>query len=363
MSLLHPPCREGCEHLDKEKDVPGHDIIVVGASAGGIEALTQLVSKLPSNLPGTLFVVLHIPAESPSLLPQILSRFGPLPASHPADGEQIKQGHIYIAPPDYHLLVEQGYTRVVRGPKENRHRPAIDPLFRSAARAYGPRVVGVVLTGMLDDGTAGLLAIKRRKGLAVVQEPQEALYPSMPQSACNNVEVDYCVPVAEIGPLLVHLAHKTVEEGVTGPGPEDLDKEVRIAEMETNALNNHEQIGKPSAFSCPECGGVLWEVQDSDFLRFRCRVGHALSAESVLAAQTEEIDKALWHALKALEEKASLSRRMARKAHERGSIWLERQLEKNIQEAENDARLLHQVLLNSPDTKEKISQRDEQNGQ
>ena len=342
--------------------MPEHDIMVIGASAGGVEALIQVVKKLPANLPGTLFVVMHIPAESPSLMPQILSRSGPLAASHPADGEQIKQGHIYVAPPDYHLLVEQGYMRVVRGPKENRHRPAIDPLFRSAARVYGPRTVGVVLTGMLDDGTAGLLAIKRRNGLVVVQDPREALYPSMPQSACDNVEVDYCVSVAEMGSLLVRLVHKPIEEEVTGPGSADLDKEVRIAEMETNDLNNHEQIGKPSAFSCPECGGVLWEVQDGDFLRFRCRVGHALSAESVLVEQTEQIDKALWRALKTVEEKASLSRRLAWQAHERGNTWLERKLEKNVQEAEHDAKLLRHVLLDSSPAEQKLLRSDEQNG-
>lgn len=327
----------------------GHDIVVIGASAGGVEALTRLVGMLPANLRCTLFVVLHLPAESPSMLPQILSRSGPLKAVHPGDRERIRRGYIYIAPPDYHLLVEQEYMRVIRGPRENRHRPAIDPLFRSAARAYGSRVVGIILTGMLNDGTAGLLAIKRRKGIAVIQDPQEALYPDMPQSAREHVEIDYCLQLASIGPLLVQLASEQVEqpEGEV-PISEYLEKEVHIAEMETNPLQEFQQVGKPSAFSCPECGGVLWEIQDGNFLRFRCRTGHALSAESVLAEQVEIIDKALWSALKTLEEKVSLSRRLARQAQERGHTWLAQHLGDRVDEAEKDAQLLRHMLLHPP---------------
>ena len=175
-----------------------HDIVVIGASAGGVEALTKLVRTLPKHLSATLFVVLHMPADSPSLLPDIINHAGTLPASHPTDGEAITAGHIYIAPPDHHLLVESGYVRVIRGPRENRHRPAIDPLFRSAAQAYRQRVIGVILSGMLDDGTAGLLAIKRCGGIALVQSPEEALYSQMPQSALNNVPVDYCLPVRKM---------------------------------------------------------------------------------------------------------------------------------------------------------------------
>lgn len=190
--------------------MPGHDIVVVGASAGGVETLVKLVEKLPADLPASVFVVLHIPAQNPSLMPEILSRSGRLKAVHPRDGEAIQQGCIYIAPPDLHLLVEQGHVHLLRGPKENRHRPAIDPLFRSAAAAYGPRVVGVVLTGSLDDGTAGLLAIKRLGGIAIVQDPADALYPSMPLNALEHVNVDYKLPVSEIGPLIAHLAYEPV---------------------------------------------------------------------------------------------------------------------------------------------------------
>ncbi len=324
-----------------------HDIIVIGASAGGIEALTQLVRTLPQNFPGSLFVVLHLSPDNPSLLPRILTRAGALEASHPEDGEQFRPGHIYVAPPDLHLLIEENYVRLVRGPKENRHRPAIDPLFRSAARSYGVRVVGVVLSGMLDDGTAGLLAIKRCGGLAIVQHPEEALYPSMPQSALEHVKVDYCLPVREIGPKLISLMQEPELQAVVPSPDATLEKETRSVEMKIDHFNEQEHVGTPSVFGCPECGGVLWEIKDGDFLRFRCRVGHALSAESVLAEQSESVDKALWNALKTLEEKASLSARLARQAQERGNSYMEQHFLAQMQEAEENAESLRALLLAS----------------
>lgn len=188
------------------------DIIVVGASAGGVEALSQLARGLPEDLSISMFVVLHMPAGGVSALAHILDRAGPLSSSQARDGESIATGHIYVAPPDHHLLVRRGHVALVRGPRVNSHRPAVDPLFRSAARAYGPRVVGVVLSGALDDGTAGLLAVKMRGGVAVVQSPDDALFSGMPSSALDIVEVDHCVPVAEIPPLLSSLARQQIDE-------------------------------------------------------------------------------------------------------------------------------------------------------
>jgi two-component system chemotaxis response regulator CheB len=302
-----------------------------------------VVGSLPQKLPAAFFVVLHIPAESPSLLPDILSRAGPLEAVQAVDGMDIEHGCIYVAPPDHHLLMERGLVRVVRGPKENRHRPAVDPLFRSAARAYGPRVVGVVLTGALDDGTAGLLTVKKRGGIAVVQEPDEALYPSMPLSALANVEVDYRLPLSSIGSLLVRLASEPVEE--IGEHPVSKDMELKLAEMDLDTLYHDERNGKPSAFSCPECGGVLWELGDGDLLRFRCRVGHAFSVESIQAEQSETLEKALWGALKTLEESASLSRRLAGRAHAHGHELAAKRYEVKVQEAENHATVIRQLIL------------------
>jgi two-component system chemotaxis response regulator CheB len=237
--------------------VPGHDIVVIGASAGGVEALTKLVERLPADLAASVFVVLHIPAQNPSFLPTILSRSGPLQAVHPGNGDIIQRGVIYVAPPDQHLLVEQGYIHLIRGPKENRHRPAIDPLFRSAAVAYGPRVVGVVLTGSLDDGTAGLVAIKRVGGIAVVQDPNEAFYPSMPLHALEHVHVDYKLPLSEIGPLIAQLASEPMAREEVNHVPEDMEVELKLTEMNVDALNHAKHAGTPSAFSCPECRDSL----------------------------------------------------------------------------------------------------------
>jgi two-component system chemotaxis response regulator CheB len=339
--------------------MPGHDIIVIGTSAGGVEALTTVVRPLPGDLPAAVFVVLHIPAEGPSLLAHILNHNGSLHAVQAEEGMAIKYGHIYVAKPDHHLMVERGKVRVVRGPRENRHRPAVDPLFRSAALVYGPRVAGVILTGALDDGTAGLLAVKRRGGLAVVQDPQEALYPSMPTSALAHVEVDYTLPLTDIGPLLIKLAYEQIEEEIANPGSKDMEIETNLEEMDMNTFND-ERAGKPSAFSCPECGGVLWELEDGNLLRFRCRVGHAFSLESLQAEQSRAVEEALWTALKTLEESMSLSQRMERQAHTHGRDWLAQRFEVKRHEAEHHAHQIRKLLLRGekdvlPDTQQHLA--------
>lgn len=327
--------------------MPGHDIIVIGASAGGVEALSKLIHDIPPDIPAALFVVLHIPAQSTSLLPEILSRAGQLKASHPSDRERIVSGNVYLAPPDHHLLIGQGFVRVVRGPKENRHRPAIDPTLRSAALHYGPRAIGVVLTGSLDDGTAGLNAVKQRGGLAVVQDPQDALYPSMPLSAIGHVQVDYTVPLSQMGALLERLAREAAPDEHAYPVPADLEKEVKIVGMDMNELNAPNHPGTPSPFSCPECGGVLWELDVGAMLRFRCRTGHAFSSESVLAEQSDALERALWAALKTMEEKVSLSRQLSQRAHERGQEWLAHNFMERVQETEQHAQILRNLLFNT----------------
>lgn len=323
-----------------------HDVIVVGASAGGVEALSRVASDLPPDLPASVLVVLHVPAQAPSSLPTILSRAGPLPASHAEDSEPLERGRIYVAPPDFHLLVERGFVRVVRGPMENRHRPAIDPLFRSAARAYGSRVVGVILTGTLDDGTAGLVSVKVGRGIAVVQDPSEAFCDGMPKSALRYVEADYVLPLSDIGPLLSRLARKPVHEPER-PVSERTSKETKIAEFDMATMQKDDKPGTPSAFSCPDCSGVLWEIQDGDLLRFRCRVGHAYSAESMTVAQEEAIERALWAGLRALEERAALSRRIAAHARERNLEGVALPYEEKLRQTEEQAALLRSVLLSN----------------
>ncbi len=323
----------------------GHDIIVVGASAGGVEALAALAQGLPADLPAAVCVVIHMPATIESLLASILQRAGRLPAEQARDGLPLQPAHIYVACPDHHLMLAPGYLRVVRGPRENRHRPAVDPLFRSAASIYGPRVIGVVLTGALDDGTAGLLAIKRRGGIAVVQDPAEALFPSMPASAAANVDVDHVRPIAAIPALLADLARRPAADPAAHPASPAMQLEVALTEMDPHVLNGDERAGHPSAYSCPECGGVLWEIDDGGrLLRFRCRVGHAYSLGSMLAGQSDQVEDALWAALKTLEERTSLITRLGERARAGGRTALARRYAEQLAETQRRAQLIEQVL-------------------
>jgi two-component system chemotaxis response regulator CheB len=326
--------------------VLSHDIIVMGASTGGVEALSRVVYGLHADLPAAVFVVLHVPAQSTSALPLILKRAGPLPARHAVDGEPIQPGRIYVAPPDFHLLVELGYVRLVRGPRENRNRPAVDPLFRSAARAYGPRVIGVILTGALNDGTAGLLAVKRRGGLAVVQDPADAFFPSMPESALEYVKTDYCLPLAEIGSTLSRLAYEPAPEETAYPLPAEMEVEAKILEMDEKVMDSDQRPGKISAFTCPECKGPLWELRDGELLRFRCRQGHAFTGESMIAEQSEEVEAALWTALNILQESAQMSQRMAAEARQRNRQYAAAHFEAMAREKIQRVDTIRQVLLN-----------------
>jgi two-component system chemotaxis response regulator CheB len=328
--------------------MPRHDIIVVGASAGGVETMARLVSGLPADLPASVFVVHHFPAHSTSVLPKILERAGSLPAAHPQGDEAILPGRIYVAPPDFHLLVKRGHVSLARGPRENGHRPAVDPLFRTAARAYGPRVIGVILSGTLDDGTAGMQAIKQRGGIAIVQDPADATYSGMPESVIENVAVDYVLPLAEMAAALIRLVGDPVDEEWAGDAmSSDTEKEADIAELGLWSLEGEEHPGTPSSFACPECGGALWELSESELFRFRCRVGHAYSADTLLANQTDALEKALWTALRALEEKASLARRLVNRAERRGHSVTARRFEEQAQETQSRARLIRRVLLTS----------------
>jgi two-component system chemotaxis response regulator CheB len=326
------------------------DIIVIGASAGGVEALKQFVRSLPSRLPGSMFGVLHFPAEVPSALPEILNRAASRKiAVHPEDGEAIKPDCLYIARPDYHMLLEPGRIRIVRGPKENRHRPAIDPLFRSAALVYGPRVAGVILSGTLDDGTAGVIAIKKRGGIAIVQDPEDALHPGMSRSALENAEIDYCLPVTEIPPLLTRLAAESVKEEQPTMSTE-MKSESKLSEGEQPA--EQELAGKPSGLTCPDCHGVLWEIEEGDMLRFRCRVGHAYTAGSLVQEQSDALERALWAALRSLEESVSLARRLAAKARQSHYELVASRFEQHAKEKQQHVGVLRQVLVGGQTVKE-----------
>jgi two-component system chemotaxis response regulator CheB len=333
--------------------VHGHHIIVIGASAGGIEALTRVVRELPAGLGAAVFVVVHFPSHGTSVLPRILSGAGPLPAAHARDGEAIEPGRIYVAPPDCHLLVKRDRVRVIRGPRENGHRPAVDPLFRTAAAAYGGRVVGVVLSGMLDDGTTGLIAIKRRGGRALVQDPEDALYASMPRSALEHVEADGVAPATEIAGVLARWAAEPIEEEEG-----EMDDRPDFTELYMQGFETSNAMGHPSGFTCPECSGALWDIRDGELTRFRCRVGHSFSSDALLSEQSDSLESALWTAVTALEERAALLRRVAARMDGRARNGSHERLGEEAEAADRRAALIRGILQNGaaePDT-----QQDEQ---
>ena len=306
-------------------------IIVVGASWGGVDALRQLAAALPPDLPAALFIVLHMTPESPSMLPHLLARAGPLHACHPRDGEVIRNGVVYVAPPDHHMLLERGTVRLSTSARENRCRPAIDPLFRSAARVYGSRVAGVVLTGAQDDGTAGLLRVKAAGGVAIVQDPAEAFCPDMPRSALARVDVDYCLPIAAIATTLVALAAAPIaDEQAALQG-------VPMAETSV-------ETETPSPFTCPDCNGTIW-MKNGGVVEFRCRVGHRYSEESMVDAQRDAVEHAKWAALRALEEKADLHRRLA--ARTRARSHSHSRFVESARAAEEQVRMLRSILLDT----------------
>jgi len=301
--------------LSKAAPVSTPHAIVIGASTGGVAALLELVSGLPKNLPAVVGVVLHVGAM-PSILPQLLSARGVLPAQHPADGERLRPGRIYVAPPDRHMLFTADEVRLSRGPRENHARPAIDPLFRTTAMHWRERSIGVVLTGQLDDGTVGLKAIKDCGGAAVVQEPGDAVEPAMPASALANVAVDHCVPIAGMAPVLLELLERKVVT-VRQEAPELLAREQAIFERK-NPMENLAALAEPSALTCPDCGGGLWELKGSKPLRYRCHTGHGFTAATLEAAQTETAEHSLWSSVRALQEREILLRRLATVAEATG---------------------------------------------
>lgn len=323
------------------------DIIVIGASAGGLEALKKLVAQLPSNFPAALFIVWHVSPESPSLLPQILARVCPLSVSHAIDTEEIELGRIYIAPPDYHLLVEPEHVRMTRGPKENRFRPSVDVLFRSAAWSYGPRVVGVILIGSLDDGASGLYTVKQQGGKVVVQDPLDALFPAMPIAAMKVVAVDYCVPIIEMGELLVNLTNETVEAEEVNPVSKQIDIEVGVA-REDNALERGIiKLGEFSPYTCPECHGVLMQLKEGNLLRFRCYTGHAYSLNSLLAEMTRSVEDTLWSALRVIEASEMLMTHMAEHLRQVNESETAELLLQKAKEAKARSELVRQAVMSN----------------
>ena len=288
---------------DPPLDVPAR-VIGIAASAGGVEALRRVVSDLPADLPAAICVVLHIPATGRSLLAPILDRDSAMRAVVARDGQRLRAGTIYVAPADRHLLVRRHTVELSHGPKENRVRPAADPMFRSLARAWGAGAIGVILSGALDDGSAGALWLANAGGVVIVQDPETAIVPGMPASAIAATPPDYTVPLDEISDVLQRLAREAPPAGEEEEMPREPDPVDHLHAEQRPA-------GPPSAFTCPECSGALWELRERDLVRYRCRVGHTYSEDAMVEAQGEAVEAALWTALEVLEERGELLRRIA----------------------------------------------------
>ena len=311
-----------------------HDMIVIGASAGGIEALIKLVGLLPADLPASICVAVHVRPETVSNLPTVLRRASPLEAVHPRFHETIQQGYIYVAPPNWHMTLTENQVHLVDGPRENGARPAVDPLFRSAAEKLGPRVIGIVLSGSLDDGTAGIAAIKAHGGITIAQDPNEADFPSMPQSAIDNVGVDHVARVSEIASLVIQLTKHTDADPVA---------------QQNNAAAQPEQFSTAEKtwhyqFSCPDCGGVLLPQEEGDYIHFRCEVGHMYSPQSLFGEQTKAVENGLWLAIRTLHEKARLATNIATQMRERGNDYSAVHFDEQAQVATDHADAIEKVL-------------------
>ena len=318
------------------------DITVIGASAGGLSSLRALIAALPADYPAAVFVVLHVSRDTPSVLSRILDRAGALPVSEATSGAPIRPGTVTVARADLHLTLQPAQTLVVHGPRENRHRPSIDVLFRSAAVAFGPRVTGVLLSGMLDDGAAGLWAIKQRGGAAVVQDPDDAEFPDMPLRAMEVTKVDHRVPMHAMAAVLVRIANAPLGEIDVEASP-NMASEVHMAAQGDSTMEQMDAIGRRVPLTCPECGGTLWEI-DNGGPRYRCHTGHAYSLDSLAAEQAIQVEAALWAGLRRLEESERLARHMESFArsrrNERSAEYHAEMARSNASHAETLRRLL-----------------------
>jgi two-component system chemotaxis response regulator CheB len=309
-----------------------HDMIVIGSSAGGVTALKELLHSFPKDSPASFFVVQHLSPDSESYLASILNNVTEIPVVVPKDSEPIRQGHIYLAPPDHHMIVEQDRILVRKGPKENRFRPSIDVTMRSLAYAYDGRVTGIVLTGRLSDGTSGLWTVKEMGGTVIVQSPSDALYPDMPGNALRAVEVDYVLPLAEIGPLVNSLIGRPLaSKKKTGhPDRKRLKVEIGIAAQENAFEQGITTMGEKTNLTCPECGGALVGIREGETIRYRCHTGHGYSTESLWSGIAEGIETRMWQAVRSMEEAVIF---LEQAATERGHIGNEADSEKFYQQA------------------------------
>ena len=328
----------------RDDDAAFERVVVAGASAGGLEPLVALVRGLPADFAAPVCIVLHTSPHGPGRIAQVLARASRLPVANAVDDEPLRAGHVYVAPPDRHLVLELGRVRLTRGPRENRQRPAVDALFRSAAYVYGARAIGIVLSGALDDGTAGLWAIKDRGGVAIVQDPEEALFPWMPGSAMQHVSVDHVVPAAELAPLLLGFVTAPTPARADTPVSRELEVVNHIAKGDSALDAGVMELGPATPYTCPDCSGVLMRLTEGGVATFRCHTGHAFSFDTLLATTTEHTDEMLWNALRSVEEVMLLLQQAARTARERRDLATAEDAERRVAEAHERAELLRGVV-------------------
>jgi two-component system, chemotaxis family, protein-glutamate methylesterase/glutaminase len=319
----------------------GGPVVVIGASAGGVDALKKLVATLTPGFPAPILIVLHV--GEVSYMPEILARAGSLPVKRPESGERIEPGSIYVAPPGRHMLVHDDHILLRRGPRENLARPAIDPLFRSTACSFGARTIGAILTGSLSDGASGLHAIKRCGGVTIVQDPDDALVPDMPRNALENVEVDHCIPLAGMGRLLAKLVADPARKMI--PIPTEICLEAAIAAQEHVNMDSSDKLGTLSPFTCPECQGPLWEIEEGRLVRYRCHAGHALTAEAMLSAQATEAENMIERLLRVHQQRAAMAYRIAARDRAEGRVESARRMEEKAREYEGDAEMIGHLLV------------------
>jgi two-component system chemotaxis response regulator CheB len=326
-------------------------IVVIGGSAGGVQAIIGVAEQLPADLNAAVFVALHLSPSAPSVLAELLNRRSAMQVEWAIDGVEIEAGTIYVAPPDKHLTLEPGHVALGRGPRENGHRPAIDPLFRTAAHVYCERVIGVVLSGNLDDGSVGLVEIRKMGGKAIVQDPTDSPYSGMPQNALDAAGADVVCPADQLADAIIELVNR--------PAPtielcRDMPEDIATGGKSPMAADEREE-GELSVYGCPDCGGALWEIDDGKTLRFRCRVGHSYTDESLLEGMTDGVERAMWAALRALEEQATQARQLARRMKARGHSSLTERFLGQAVESEERALIIRRALLR-PEAREVLDE-------
>jgi two-component system, chemotaxis family, protein-glutamate methylesterase/glutaminase len=320
-------------------------IIVIGTSAGGTLVLPKLLAQLKHDMNVAVFIVIHMPKRSVAdMLVRRLQKYTALKCKIPANQESIKPSHIYLAKPDHHLIVKEEKVLLGKGPMENRYRPSIDTLFRSAAAEFDHKVIGIVLTGLLEDGAAGMVSIKRSGGTLIVQDPNEAEYPDMPNAVLNNVKVDHVIPVEQMGTAIAKIIAKPPKKSKI---PGDVKKEAQIAERVQIGIDQLSRISEHSVFSCPDCGGGLWEMTSNGNTRYRCHVGHGFSENGLLASMEATTEAALWTAMRIIEERRNLLKKLAEKEKSNGSKTVAARYKQRIKELSLQIDQLKKVLFSS----------------